>query len=86
MVFSWRGLGLRFIEGLYNADAAFRSVALFDLIAVSFGLTVLFGGGAELVRARLDRRRAAAPTRRLDDDDVAARQVWHRPSRAGWRS
>ena len=66
-IFNWPGLGMRFVEGQYNGDAAFRSVALFDLIIVSFGLTVVFGIGAERARARLTRQRAAALPRRAEE-------------------
>ena len=66
MVFSSRGLGRLFVDGLMNADLPFRAVALFDLIALSCALTVMFGTGAELVRARLERRQATS-ARILDD-------------------
>ena len=66
-VFKRPGIGRAFVDGLQNADIPFRSVALFFLIVLSFALTVLFGVGADLVRARLDRRRAAMPVRLLAD-------------------
>lgn len=67
-VFALPGVGRLFVDGLRNGDAPFRSVALFDLTVVSFVMTVLFGLGADLVRARLDRRRAAASALSFDHD------------------
>ena len=61
VVFRWPGLGRLFVDGLRNADAAVRSVALFDLIVLSAALMAGFGIGAELVRHQLERRRAVTP-------------------------
>jgi len=66
--FVFPGIGRFFVDGLRNNDAPVRSVALFDLIVVSFAMTVLFGVGADLVRARLDRRRASAAVPVSDHD------------------
>lgn len=81
-VFVFPGIGRFFVDGVRNNDAPFRSVALFDLIVVSFAMTVLFGVGADLVRARLDRRPAAAPTPAPDHD--AGRSHSMAPHEARW--